>query len=154
LQADEVGDFSIRNLEELFAAQEASSKIMAIMLAAVASVSLVARGIGIMNVMLISVRERTREIELRQALGAKTRDILAQYLVEAVTLSIAGGFIGIAFGLGASLLISRFAGWTTAIGPGAVPLAVFFSPLAGIGFGYYPARAAAYLDPIEALRNE
>ena len=127
---------------------------MAIMLAAVASVSLVVGGIGIMNIMLISVRERTREIGLRQALGAKTRDILTQFLVEAVTLAVAGGFIGILFGFGASLLISRLAGWTTSIGPGAVSLAVFFSALVGIGFGYYPARTAAYLDPIEALRNE
>jgi len=154
LQANEDDDFSIRNLEELFAAQEASSKIMAIMLAAVASVSLVVGGIGIMNIMLISVRERTREIGLRQAVGAKTRDILTQFLVEAVTLSIAGGFIGIVVGIGASLLISQLAGWATAVGPGAVLLAVFFSALVGIGFGYYPARKAAYLDPIEALRNE
>ena len=154
LQADEADDFSIRNLEELFAAQESSSKVMAIMLAAVASVSLVVGGIGIMNIRLISVRERTREIGLRQALGAKTGDILTQFLVEAATLSIAGGFIGIAFGFGASMLISRLAGWTTAVGPGAVSLAVFSSALVGIGFGYYPARTAAYLDPIEALRNE
>ena len=154
LQAGEADDFSIRNLEELFAAQEASSSIMAIMLAAVASVSLVVGGIGIMNIMLISVRERTREIGLRQALGAKTRDILTQFLVEAVTLSIAGGFIGIVFGIGASLLISQLAGWATSVGPGAVLLAVFFSALVGIGFGYYPARKAAFLDPIEALRSE
>src|SRR5271157_3389849 len=131
-----------------------AAKIMAIMLAAVASVSLVVGGIGIMNIILISVRERTREIGLRQAVGAKTRDILTQFLVEAVTLSIAGGFIGIVFGIGASLLISQLAGWATAVGPGAVLLAVFFSALVGIGFGYYPARKAAYLDPIEALRNE
>jgi putative ABC transport system permease protein len=154
LQASEADDFTVRNLEELFAAQEASSRIMAIMLAAVASVSLVVGGIGIMNIMLISVRERTREIGLRQAVGAKTRDILTQFLVEAVTLSIAGGFVGIVLGIGASALISRLAGWATAVGPGAVLLAVFFSAVVGISFGYYPARKAAYLDPIEALRYE
>jgi putative ABC transport system permease protein len=154
LQPAEADDFSIRNLEELFAAQEASSRIMAIMLAAVASVSLVVGGIGIMNIMLISVRERTREIGLRQALGAKTHDILNQFLVEAVTLSIAGGVVGIVFGVSASAMISRLAGWATSVGPGAVTLAVFFSALVGIGFGYYPARKAAYLDPIEALRYE
>jgi putative ABC transport system permease protein len=154
LQASEDDDFSIRNLQELFAAQEASSSIMAIMLAAVASVSLVVGGIGIMNIMLISVRERTREIGLRQAIGAKTRDILTQFLVEAITLSIAGGFAGVLLGIGVSALISRLAGWTTSVGPGAVALAVFFSALVGISFGYYPARKAAFLDPIEALRSE
>lgn len=154
LQANDDNDFSIRNLQELFAAQEASSQIMAIMLAAVASVSLVVGGIGIMNIMLISVQERTREIGLRQALGAKTRDILTQFLVEAITLSIAGGFIGIVLGVCASFLISKLAGWATSVGPGAVMLAVFFSALVGVGFGYYPARKAAYLDPIEALRYD
>jgi len=154
LQANDDNDFSIRNLQELFAAQEASSQIMAIMLAAVASVSLVVGGIGIINIMLISVQERTREIGLRQALGAKTRDILTQFLVEAITLSIAGGFIGIVLGIGASFLISKLAGWATSVGPGAVLLAVFFSALVGVGFGYYPARKAAYLDPIEALRYD
>jgi putative ABC transport system permease protein len=111
-------------------------------------------GIGIMNIMLISVPERTREIGLRHALGAKTRDILTQFLVEAITLSVAGGFIGIVLAVGASFLISRLAGWATSIGPGAVSLAVFFSALVGVGFGYYPARKAAYLDPIEALRYD
>ena len=154
LQADDDNDFSIRNLQELFAAQEASSQIMAVMLAAVASVSLVVGGIGIMNIMLISVQERTREIGLRQALGAKTRDILTQFLVEAITLSVAGGIIGILIGFGASFLISKLAGWATSVGPGAVLLAVFFSALVGVGFGYYPARKAAYLDPIEALRYD
>jgi putative ABC transport system permease protein len=154
LQASEADDFSIRNLQELFAAQEASASIMAVMLAAIASVSLVVGGIGIMNIMLISVRERTREIGLRQAIGAKTRDILTQFLVEAITLSIAGGIAGIILGIGASTLISRLAGWATTVGPGAVLLAVFFSALVGISFGYYPARKAAYLDPIEALRSE
>ena len=91
---------------------------------------------------------------MRQAVGAKTRDILTQFLVEAVTLSIAGGFAGIVLGIVASSLISRLAGWSTAVGPGAVLLAVFFSALVGITFGYYPARKAAYLDPIEALRYE
>jgi len=154
LQASADDDFSIRNLQELFAAQEASSSIMAIMLAAVASVSLVVGGIGIMNIMLISVRERTREIGLRQAIGAKTRDILTQFLVEAITLSVAGGFAGVVLGISVSALISRLAGWATSVGPGAVALAVFFSALVGIGFGYYPARTAAFLDPIEALRSE
>jgi putative ABC transport system permease protein len=154
LSPTEVDDFSIRNLQEIFAAQEASSSIMSLMLAGVASVSLIVGGIGIMNIMLVSVRERTREIGLRQAVGAKVRDILTQFLVEAVTLSIAGGFIGIVLGFGASALVSRLADWNTVVGPGAVALAVFFSALVGIGFGYYPARKAAYLDPIEALRSE
>jgi putative ABC transport system permease protein len=154
LQPGELDDFSLRNMQEIFSAQEESSRIMALMLAAVASVSLVVGGIGIMNIMLISVRERTREIGLRQAVGAKTRDILTQFLVEAVTLSIAGGFVGIVLGIAASIAISRIAGWTTVVGPGAVLLAVFFSALVGITFGYYPARKAAYLDPIEALRYE
>lgn len=154
LQAADADDFTVRNMQEIFAAQEASSSIMAIMLAAVASVSLVVGGIGIMNIMLISVRERTREIGLRQALGAKTRDILTQFLVEAVALSVAGGVIGIVLGISASSIISRVAGWATSVGLGAVLLAVFFSALVGISFGYYPARKAAYLDPIEALRYE
>jgi putative ABC transport system permease protein len=107
-----------------------------------------------MNIMLVSVRERTREIGLRQAVGAKTRDILTQFLVEAATLSVAGGIVGIALGVAASFVVSRLADWQTVVGPGAVLLAVFFSALVGIGFGYYPARKAAYMDPIEALRYE
>jgi len=154
LQAQEDDDFSIRNMQEIFAAQAESSHIMSLMLAAVASVSLVVGGIGIMNIMLVSVRERTREIGLRQAVGAKTRDILTQFLVEAVALSIAGGLVGIVLGIGASTVISRVAHWNTVIGLSAVLLAVLFSALVGVGFGYYPARRAAYLDPIEALRSE
>ncbi len=154
LLASEDDDFSIRNMQEIFAAQEASSHIMSLMLAAVASVSLVVGGIGIMNIMLVSVRERTREIGLRQAVGAKTRDILTQFLVEAVTLSIAGGCAGIILGIAASAIISRLANWNTVVSVGAVVLAVFFSAVVGISFGYYPARKAAYLDPIEALRSE
>jgi putative ABC transport system permease protein len=154
LASSEDDDFSIRNMEEIFAAQEASSRIMSIMLAAVASVSLIVGGIGIMNIMLVSVHERTREIGLRQAVGAKTRDILTHFLVEAVTLSIAGGCAGIFLGIAASMVISRLANWNTVVNVGAVFLAVFFSGFVGISFGYYPARKAAYLDPIEALRSE
>jgi putative ABC transport system permease protein len=154
LQGGQEDDFSIRNMEEIFAAQESSSRVMSLMLAAVASVSLIVGGIGIMNIMLVSVRERTREIGLRQAVGAKTRDILTQFLVEATTLSIAGGIVGIVLGVSASTVISKVAGWQTVIGAGAVLLAVFFSAMVGIAFGYYPARKAAYLDPIEALRYE
>jgi putative ABC transport system permease protein len=154
LQPGQEDDFSIRNMEEVFAAQEESSRIMSLMLAAVASVSLIVGGIGIMNIMLVSVRERTREIGLRQAVGAKTRDILMQFLVEATTLSLVGGIAGIIVGTAVSAIISKLADWQTVIGIGAVSLAVFFSALVGITFGYYPARKAAYLDPIEALRYE
>jgi len=144
----------MRNLEEIFKAQATSSRIMSLMLAAVASVSLIVGGIGIMNIMLVSVRERTREIGLRQAVGAKTRDILTQFLVEATTLSICGGIMGVLIGIASSVLISHVAGWKTIVSPGAVMLAVAFSALVGIGFGFYPARKAAYLDPFEALRFE
>lgn len=154
LQPKEDDDFSIRNMEEIFAAQETSSRVMSLMLAAVASVSLIVGGIGIMNIMLVSVRERTREIGLRQAVGAKTRDILTQFLVEATTLSLAGGVVGIVVGISASAIISTLASWQTVIGVGAVLLAVLFSAIVGIAFGYYPARKAAYMDPIEALRYE
>ncbi|MBZ5493444.1 MAG: ABC transporter permease [Acidobacteriia bacterium] len=154
LQPKEDDDFSIRNMEEIFAAQQTSSRVMSLMLAAVASVSLIVGGIGIMNIMLVSVRERTREIGLRQAVGAKTRDILTQFLVEATTLSLAGGVVGIVVGISASAIISTLASWQTVIGVGAVFLAVLFSAVVGIAFGYYPARKAAYMDPIEALRYE
>ncbi len=154
LQPGQDDDFSIRNLEEVFQAQETSSRVMSILLAAIASVSLIVGGIGIMNIMLVSVTERTREIGLRQAVGAKTRDILTQFLVEAVTLSILGGVIGIALGILASKLISMFAQWSTLVSPGAILLAFVFSALVGVFFGFYPARKAALLDPIEALRYE
>jgi putative ABC transport system permease protein len=119
LQPGEDDDFSIRNMQEIFAAQEASSRVMSLMLAAVASVSLIVGGIGIMNIMLVSVRERTREIGLRQAVGAKTRDILTQFLVEATALALAGGIAGILVGTSASVVISKLARWQTVIGPGA-----------------------------------
>ena len=147
-------DFTVRNLTEVFAAQESSAQVMSILLGAIASVSLIVGGIGIMNIMLVSVTERTREIGLRLAVGAKTRDILSQFLVEAVTLSILGGIIGIVTGLAASALIAHFAQWSTQVSPLSVLMAFVFSALVGVFFGYYPARKAAYLDPIEALRYE
>ncbi len=154
IQPGQEDDFMVRNLAEVFAAQESSARVMSILLGAIASVSLIVGGIGIMNIMLVSVTERTREIGLRLAIGAKTRDILSQFLVEAVTLSILGGILGIALGLGASLLISHFAQWSTLVSPTAIALAFAFSGLVGVFFGYYPARKAALLDPIDALRYE
>ena len=147
-------DFSIRNLTEVFAAQETSAKVMAILLGAIASVSLIVGGIGIMNIMLVSVTERTREIGLRLAVGAKRQDILSQFLVEAVTLSLVGGIIGIGVGVTASVVISRFAQWSTDISLLSIIASFLFSALVGVFFGYYPARKAAFLNPIEALRYE
>jgi putative ABC transport system permease protein len=147
-------DFTIRNLTEVFAAQETSAQVMSILLGAIASVSLIVGGIGIMNIMLVSVTERTREIGLRLAVGAKRGDILSQFLVEAVTLSVLGGIIGIAVGLTASLLISHFAQWSTQVSMLSILTSFLFSALVGVFFGYYPARKAAYLNPIEALRYE
>ena len=147
-------DFTIRNLTEVFAAQETSARVMAILLGAIASVSLVVGGIGIMNIMLVSVTERTREIGLRLAVGAKRHDILTQFLVEAVTLSLLGGGIGIAVGVTASVLISYFAHWSTDVSLLSVLTSFLFSALVGVFFGYYPARQAAFLNPIEALRYE
>ncbi|HEX7218311.1 MAG TPA: ABC transporter permease [Burkholderiales bacterium] len=147
-------DFSLRNLQEVMAAQEASSRVLALLLAAVASVSLLVGGIGIMNIMLVSVTERTREIGLRMAVGARTRDILGQFLVEAVTLSLIGGLAGVALGIGGSLLVAELAGWRIVISPQAVGLAVAFAFVIGVFFGFYPARKAARLNPVEALRFE
>ncbi|MCC7497299.1 MAG: ABC transporter permease [Bryobacterales bacterium] len=147
-------DFNIRNMEEVFSAQETSARVMSILLAAIASVSLIVGGIGIMNIMLVSVTERTREIGLRQSMGAKTGDILTQFLVEATTLSVLGGVIGIVLGFAASALVSYLAGWSTRLGPWPVLMAFAFSVIVGVSFGYYPARKAAYLDPIDALRFE
>jgi putative ABC transport system permease protein len=154
LQPNEDDDFTIRNMEEVFQAQESSARVMSILLAAIASVSLIVGGIGIMNIMLVSVSERTKEIGLRQAVGAKTRDILSQFLVEAVTLSIVGGAAGILLGIGASSLISWFANWSTVVSLGSIAAAFVFSALVGVFFGFYPARKAAYMDPIEALHYE
>jgi putative ABC transport system permease protein len=154
LQRGQDDDFTTRNLEEVFAAQETSARVMAVLLAVIASVSLVVGGIGIMNIMLVSVTERTREIGLRQAVGARTGDILLQFLVEAIAISLLGGIAGIGVGVITSILISRIAHWSTVVGIGSIVLAFVFSGLVGVFFGYYPARKAAFLNPIEALRYE
>jgi len=154
LQAGQEDDFTVRNLSEILQAQEASSKVLALLLAAVASVSLLVGGIGIMNIMLVSVTERTREIGLRMAVGARTNDILTQFLVEAVTLSLLGGLIGLLLGVGGAFLIGELAGWRTELSAAAVMLAVGFAAAVGVFFGFYPARKASRLLPIEALRYE
>jgi putative ABC transport system permease protein len=147
-------DFNTRNLTEVLASQEASSRVLTILLACIASVSLLVGGIGIMNIMLVSVTERTREIGLRMAVGARGRDILAQFLVEAVTLSLIGGAIGVAAGLLGSYAIAYFAEWRTLLQVDAILVAFCFSAAVGIFFGFYPARKAASLNPIDALRYE
>ena len=146
--------FTIRNLTEILQAQEAASRVLTVLLGAVASVSLLVGGIGIMNIMLVSVTERTREIGLRMAVGARGRDILKQFLVEAITLSMIGGLVGVALGVGASMAIAEFAGWRVDVTSQAVLLAVGFSAAVGVFFGFYPARKASRLLPIEALRYE
>jgi len=154
LQAGADDDFSIRNLVELASAQDQGARTLATLLASIAAVSLLVGGIGIMNIMLVSVTERTREIGVRMAVGANPGDILAQFLIEALSLAVSGGLIGIGLGLiGAERLSTRF-GWPTLIRVDIVVVAVVFSALVGVVFGLYPARKAARLDPIDALRFE
>ncbi|MBI4595979.1 MAG: ABC transporter permease [Candidatus Tectomicrobia bacterium] len=147
-------DFTIRNLSDIASTAEATSRVMTILLASIASVSLIVGGIGIMNIMLVSVTERTREIGIRMAVGARGRDILMQFLVEAVVLAILGGAIGIALGVSSSKMISNLAGWPVLLSWEAIFTSFFFSGAVGVFFGYYPARRAASLNPIEALRYE
>jgi putative ABC transport system permease protein len=146
-------DFSIRNLADIAATREASARTLALLLAAVAGVSLAVGGIGIMNIMLVSVTERTREIGLRLAIGARQWDILRQFLFEAAGLSAIGGAIGVILGVGAAYLISNAAGWPLLVEPMSIVIGVVFSGLVGIFFGWYPALRASRLDPIEALRH-
>ncbi len=147
-------DFYIRNLAEIMSARAESSQVMTMLLAAIASVSLLVGGIGIMNIMLVSVTERTREIGLRMAVGAAGSDILLQFLIEALTLSLIGGSIGVLMGIGGSVVIAQLADWPMLLQLQAMLLAFGFSALVGVFFGFYPARKAARLDPIEALRYE
>ena len=147
-------DFIIRSQTEMIQQAEAQSKTMSALLWSIAGVSLLVGGIGIMNIMLVSVTERTREIGVRMAIGARGRDIQAQFLVEALALSLTGGAAGIAVGLGIQRIVARFAGWPVAVQPSAITLAFLFSALIGVTFGFYPALKASRLDPIEALRYE
>jgi putative ABC transport system permease protein len=147
-------DYTVRNLSEILAVAEQSSKAMSLLLGAVASISLIVGGIGIMNIMLVSVTERTREIGIRMAIGARRKDILLQFLTEAVLLTVMGGVIGITLGAGGATVVSRILSWPTMISPLSIIIAVLFSGTVGVFFGFYPARKAASLNPIEALRYE
>jgi putative ABC transport system permease protein len=154
LQPNQEDDFALRNLSEILASQEAASRVLSLLLAAVAGVSLVVGGIGIMNIMLVSVTERTREIGLRRAVGARRRDILRQFLAEAVFVSLTGGLIGIGVGIAGSYVIAYAFQWSVLVSWSAILPAFFFAAAVGIFFGYYPARKASRLNPIEALRYE
>jgi putative ABC transport system permease protein len=152
--AKQDSDFSVRNLTQIMQAQEQSTRVMTLLLGAIASVSLLVGGIGIMNIMLVSVTERTREIGIRMAIGAKTWDIRLQFIIEALTLSLIGGIIGIIVGVSTSMILSSLSGWPTVVSILSILLAFSFSGLIGIFFGFYPAYKASLLNPIDALRYE
>jgi len=154
ITANKDPDFSTRNLSEILAVAEQSSKAMSLLLGAVASISLIVGGIGIMNIMLVSVTERTREIGIRMAIGARKNDILLQFMTEAVLLTMLGGVIGIILGAAGATVVSRLLSWPTLISIQSITIAFFFSGAVGIFFGFYPARKAAGLNPIDALRYE
>jgi putative ABC transport system permease protein len=154
IQPGDPDDFMVRTMEEMAAVRVQATQTMTALLASIAGVSLLVGGIGIMNIMLVSVTERTREIGLRMAIGARGRDVLLQFLVEAIVLSLFGGAIGIALGFGLSRGVTFWMQWPTAVSPGAVAVAFGFAGAIGVFFGFYPARKAAALDPIDALRFE
>ena len=154
LAARDEDDFTIRNQSDLAEAAQGTAEVMTLLLAAIASISLVVGGIGIMNIMLVSVTERTREIGTRMAVGARGSDILVQFLVESVVMSVLGGIVGLAVGYAGALVLERMTGWTTVVAPETILLAIGFSASVGIFFGFYPARKAAALNPIDALRYE
>jgi putative ABC transport system permease protein len=153
-QSGNSDDFFVRNLSEIASAREESSRVLSMLLASIAAVSLLVGGIGIMNIMLVSVTERTREIGVRMAIGARPRDVLLQFLIEALALSVAGGLIGVALGLLAAQRLAASFQWPLLINPEVIVIALVFSGLVGVGFGLYPARKASRLDPIDALRFE
>jgi len=154
LGVDDDDDFTIRNQDELTETASSTTKVMSWLLAAIASISLLVGGIGIMNIMLVSVTERTREIGIRLAIGARGSDVLTQFLVESVVISVLGGLIGVAVGYAGAALLGHLTGWSTETPPGTALIAVCFSAAVGVFFGFYPARRAASLDPIQALRYE
>ena len=154
LRPDQDDDFIIRSPNDLAQVQAQAGRVMTLLLASIASVSLIVGGIGIMNIMLVSVTERTREIGVRMAVGATEQDVQRQFLSEALVLSMLGGGVGVIVGIVGSILVSGGLGWPTQVPPAAIAIAVVFSAAVGIFFGYYPARKAAHLDPIEALRYE
>ncbi|HEX8089652.1 MAG TPA: ABC transporter permease [Blastocatellia bacterium] len=154
LGPNQENDFTVRNLTDVAEAADESSKIMTNLLASIAGVSLLVGGIGIMNIMLVSVTERTREIGIRMAIGARSGVIRRQFLIESITLSVVGGIFGVLLGVGASITISNTLNWPTLISPISIFASVIFSVFVGVAFGYYPARKAASLDPIDALRYE
>jgi putative ABC transport system permease protein len=154
LSSDQANDFRVRNLSEFAEAAEATNRVMTSLLASIAAVSLLVGGIGIMNIMLVSVTERTREIGIRMAIGARPGHVRIQFLAEAIVLCLVGGFIGLGMGLGGSLLVSQAMGWPTQISPNSIVVSIIFSAAIGVFFGYYPAHKAARLDPIEALHYE
>ncbi|HET9012137.1 MAG TPA: ABC transporter permease [Gemmatimonadaceae bacterium] len=151
---DNADDFTVRNQTEIASAATATTSVMSGLLAAIASVSLVVGGIGIMNIMLVSVTERTREIGIRMAIGARGSDVMTQFLVESVVMSLLGGVLGLIVGVGGSMLLGRLTGWATSVPGYALVIAVGFSAAVGVFFGFYPARKAAGLNPIQALRYE
>ncbi len=152
--AERDDDFNVRNLSDIAEAATTTARVMAVLLGSVASISLLVGGIGIMNIMLVSVTERTREIGIRMAVGARSRDIMLQFLVEAVVMAATGGVIGILLGIGSSEVLKEWAQWPTLIDPTIVAIAFLFSGAVGVFFGFYPAKKAADLDPIDALRYE
>src|SRR5207247_2264914 len=154
LQPDQPDDFTIRTQEDVAKVREEANQTLMVLLFSVASISLLVGGIGIMNIMLVSVTERTREIGIRMAVGARSRDIMLQFLVEAVVMAATGGLIGIFLGIGSSEVLKEWAQWPTLISPTIVAIAFLFSGAVGVFFGFYPAKKAANLDPIEALRYE
>ncbi len=154
LKGSDEKDYSVRNLTEILASARKSLNIMTTLLGAIAAISLLVGGIGIMNIMLVSVTERTREIGIRMAVGARSADILSQFLIEAVVLSLLGGFMGIALGIGGAFLFARVTSWPALIGPATMGVALLFSAAVGVFFGFYPAFKASRLLPIEALRHE
>jgi len=154
IQPSQENDFSVRNLTEVMSSAEQSADVMSLLLGAIASISLIVGGIGIMNIMLVSVTERTREIGIRIAVGAKGRDILLQFLIESLVLSLMGGILGIGIGMVGTLILSSFTKWPTLFSIESILLAFLFSGSVGVFFGFYPARKASLLNPIEALRYE